>query len=315
MKAFSFIILICLILTPFTHAGSEVTEGWVIRALDSMEEKGILELSEEPLTREEVASLVISISDKWDILPLEQKSYLLALEREFAPEINSILDSAAAEESLFLKADTDSMLKSRGYNFIYREDFSNLVSIRDVVPMFSGENVRVREVSFGVQVKEGNLRLEGEGFKNPTILDYLLRGAAIFNAGYRFLDDEETKEITGGLASMGLDYFVSPNEDTKFMATMALEKGMGQVDMDFRWSTSAGLEYSFAEGAILKADYTIDENILNSTTIHTSLEFGYTFTTDTFLTLGYSMIDFSGYEGRHDDFTANLALAEFSIKF
>lgn len=223
-------------------------------------------------------------------------------------------------------------------------DFETRVNITDLISVFTKydeleknvsteESGKVTSMAFGMTLRDaltGELALEHEikgiypdsASESLTSIDfkYYLTGAAVVRAGYRLMDRAEKSNLDGkgGLAILGIDYDYMATDDARVRAGYTFERAHGLLAANVasvRLSTSAGLEYSIAKNAKLTADYSVIEKALESTTISTSLGLNYDINRDTALSVGYRLLDFAGYVGIEEDYKANMALAELTIKF
>lgn len=226
----------------------------------------------------------------------------------------------------------------KGYDFETRVNITDLISIftrydeleKNVSTEESG---KVTSMSFGMTIKDalnGELALEHEikgmypesASESVTSIDfkYFLTNAAVVRAGLKLMDRSQQYNLEGkgALAILGIDYDFMATDDARVRAGYTFERAYGLLAANVanvRLSTSAGLEYTIANRAKLTADYSIIEKALESTTISTSLGLNYDINKDTALSVGYRLLDFSGYVGTEEDYKANMALAELTIKF
>lgn len=238
----------------------------------------------------------------------------------------------------------DSLLGKEEESDVKGYDFETRVKITDLISVFTKydeleKNVstdkvgKVTSMAFGMTLSDagtGELALGHEikgiypesASELVTSIDlkYSLTGAAVVRAGYRLMDRSEEHNLQGkgGLAILGIDYDLMATDDARVRAGYTFERAYGLLAANVanvRLSTSAGLEYSIAKNAKFTADYSVVEKALESTTISTSLGLNYDINRDTALSVGYRLLDFSGYVGVEEDYKANMASAELTIKF
>ena len=226
-----------------------------------------------------------------------------------------------------------------GYDFTTRVNINDLLSVYTKYDELQqkvstdGGSDKVKSVSFGMTLKDtlvGELALEHEikdtyplSLSETTTsidLKYFLTEAAVLRAGYKLLDRIQNNNLEGkgALAILGIDYNFIATNDTKVKAGYTFEKAFGLLAANVasvRLSTSAGVEYTIAKNAKLTADYSIVEKASESTSISTTVGLNYNINKDTVFSVGYRMLDFAGHLGSEEDYKANMALAELTIKF
>jgi hypothetical protein len=225
---------------------------------------------------------------------------------------------------------------SKGY------DLETKVGISDILSVFTrfgkvetgistDHSESITSLAFGVTLSDlqtGELALghEIKGIEKTSShltsidLKYFLTEAAVVRAGYKIFDKGFSTPLDekGKMTTLGIDYNLAATDDATVKAGYTIEKVYGFLSPDqarVKLTTSAVLEYSLAENAHLRADYSIIDKSLDSTTVSTSLGLNYYINKDTFMSVGYKMLDFTDYQGKQDDYKANLTSAELTIKF